>query len=96
VPEGDILSAGQAFVVPVQYSAGSQAPADALHILLVGENTFVGHVVVCPLQTSASSHTPVEAEHTVEAAKTNPLVVLQQAPDVQVAAAMLETQTATE
>jgi hypothetical protein len=57
-------SAGHAALEPVQFSAGSQTPADARHSNELGRNASAGHALFTPSQLSAGSHTPALARQT--------------------------------
>jgi len=61
------VSAGQFAADPVQFSATSQAPADARHVVALETNPFDGHALAAPVQASATSHVPAAARHTVPA-----------------------------
>jgi hypothetical protein len=67
VPLAAYPSPGQLLLLPVQYSATSQVPAEARHAVVLGCVLSAGHVAVLPVQYSATSHTPAEARHSVVA-----------------------------
>ena len=61
-------SAGQVLFVPSQFSATSQAPAEARHSTVLAFTPSAGQVGVVPSQTSATSQTPLAARQVVPAA----------------------------
>jgi hypothetical protein len=67
------VSPGHAPDAPVQFSAGSQTPADSRHTVVDAVNVLPGHAADVPVQFSAGSHTPVEArQDTVDAVNVSP------------------------
>jgi D-aminopeptidase len=70
VPELTTVSLGQAFALPVHFSATSQPPATAARqvTVLAAKVVSPGHKDVVPLQSSAPSQAPVEARHVTLAA----------------------------
>jgi hypothetical protein len=58
-----LASAGHVGLDPVQFSAGSQTPADARHSTVLGWNTSAGQPLFTPSQFSATSQTPALARH---------------------------------
>jgi len=79
VPDGVFASAGQAALLPVQFSAGSHSPAEARHVVVDGLSASAGQLPLLPVQTSCGSQSPVEARHSVHAV-TNWQVDVQQEP----------------
>jgi len=67
VPAGLFASEGQFGPVPVQFSAGSQSPAEARHSVKADRNPSDGQVVLEPVQVSTSSHEPAAGRHTAPA-----------------------------
>jgi len=67
VPAGLFASAGQFGPVPVQFSAGSQSPAEARHVVKAERKPSAGQVVLDPVQVSSASHAPAAARHTAPA-----------------------------
>jgi hypothetical protein len=58
------VSAGQAAVVPVHFSATSQTPALGRQTVVFGASAFAGQVIELPSQFSAGSHAPTLARQT--------------------------------
>jgi hypothetical protein len=58
-------SAGQLMLVPVHFSATSQAPTDARHSAEAGFKLSEGQTALVPLQNSATSQVPAAARHSV-------------------------------
>src|SRR6266446_3619601 len=58
VPAALLASVGHVAVDPVQFSAGSQIPAEARQIVLEGRKRLGGQVELVPVQFSATSHPP--------------------------------------
>jgi hypothetical protein len=67
VPAGLFASAGQVGPLPGQLSAGSHAPAEPRHSVVVGSNASAGHVVLVPVQVSSTSQIPAETRHVAPA-----------------------------
>src|SRR5882724_12694155 len=62
-----MASAGQAALVPVQFSAASHRSTAARQTVLDGRKALAGQVVLVPVQVSAASQGPAAARHTVPA-----------------------------
>jgi len=68
----DSTSPGHEAELPVQNSAGSQAPADARHATLEGSKVSAGQSALAPVQrSSASQGRPLLLRHTVFVAHTS-------------------------
>ena len=52
----DLVSVGQAVLLPVQYSAGSHSPADALHMVELGSNPHAPLPLQRPVVHASSGH----------------------------------------
>src|SRR5262245_57303769 len=65
VPAGDSESAGHASALPLQLSAGSQAPVDGRHSAVLFASA--GHAALVPVHDSAMSQMPAEARHSTPA-----------------------------
>jgi hypothetical protein len=67
VPFGLTLSAGQAALVPVQFSVTSHSPAASRHAVVEGAKLSGGQLLLTPSHVSARSQTPAAVRHTVPA-----------------------------
>jgi hypothetical protein len=61
------VSAGHAALLPEQFSAASQAPADARQVTVEESTTSAGHAALEPVQFSATSQGPAGGRHVVVA-----------------------------
>src|SRR6185436_10381618 len=59
-----LSSVGQGAEEPVQFSAVSQMPAEARHVVEFGTKLSAGHVLLIPSQLSATSQTPAALRQT--------------------------------
>src|ERR1051326_7349316 len=77
----DRVSTGQAALVPVQFSAGSQMPAAGGQTVLVAAKGSPGQLALVPVQVSCGSQMPADARQTVPPA-TKAQLAVQQLPAV--------------
>src|SRR5206468_9884868 len=70
------LSFGQAALVPVQFSATSQVPAEERQTVAAETKMSAGHAPLVPVHVSAVSQTPAEERHDVPDATFVQAVVL--------------------
>ena len=59
------MSAGQAALVPVQFSAASQTPAEERQTVVDATKLSAGHAPLVPVHFSAVSQIPAEERHVV-------------------------------